>query len=107
MHYISVLYFPSLSSANFQRLAKWTSAFVAGWLGIKLLQSKKSVAYVENAYHDTSQGRVLRPTHFAGRTLDLTLFAVMRALDVIVGELWSQRKDRRTSARTWNKVNPL
>ncbi|KAF3766351.1 hypothetical protein M406DRAFT_89160 [Cryphonectria parasitica EP155] len=28
----------------------------------------------------------------AGRTLDLTLFAATRALDVIIGELWSQRR---------------
>lgn len=28
----------------------------------------------------------------AGRTLDLTLFAATRALDVIIGEIWSQRR---------------
>lgn len=78
---------------------------MAGWFSIKLLQSKKSEAYVENVYHETENGRVIRPTHFAGRTLDLTLFATSRALDVIVGELWSQRKDRRIATRTWSKVN--
>lgn len=30
----------------------------------------------------------------AGRTLDLTLFAATRALDVIIGELWSRRPPR-------------
>jgi hypothetical protein len=29
------------------------------------------------------------PVALAGKTLDLTLFAVIRALDVVVGELWS------------------
>lgn len=32
----------------------------------------------------------------AGRTLDLTLFAATRALDVLVGELWSQRRLHRS-----------
>lgn len=91
--------------ANLRRLSKWTSAFIAGWLSIKLLQSKKSEAYVENVYHETSEGRVLRPTHFAGRTLDLTVFAIMRALDVIVGELWSQRKIRRVATQKWNQAS--
>lgn len=83
------------------------STFIAAWFSLKLLQSKKSDAYVENVYYETSEGRVLRPTHFAGRTLDLSLFAVMRALDVIVGELWSQRKDRRIATQTWNRVDGL
>lgn len=52
----------------------------------------------------TTAGVVVRPKHFAGRTLDLTLFAVMRALDVIVGELWTQRKDHRQAAGKWTKV---
>lgn len=31
----------------------------------------------------------------AGRTLDLTLFALTRAIDIIVGELWEKRKEQR------------
>lgn len=33
----------------------------------------------------------------AGRTLDLTLFAATRALDVIIGEIWSRRRPSRRS----------
>jgi hypothetical protein len=40
----------------------------------------------------------------AGRTLDLTLFAVTRALDVIGGELWYRRKLRRQAAGTWTRL---
>lgn len=39
-----------------------------------------------------------------GRTLDLTLFTATRALDVIVGELWSQHRTRRQSARKWTRA---
>lgn len=35
---------------------------------------------------------------YAGRTLDLTLFAATQALDVIVGELWARRRTRRLAA---------
>ncbi|ROW17320.1 hypothetical protein VPNG_01191 [Cytospora leucostoma] len=41
----------------------------------------------------------------AGRTLDLTLFAATRALDVIIGEIWSQRPSRRSpSASTTTRA---
>lgn len=43
-------------------------------------------------------------TRYAGRTLDLTLFALIRALDVIVGELWSRRKARREAAGRWTPL---
>lgn len=52
----------------------------------------------------SSQGIIARPERFAGRTLDLTLFAVTRAFDVIGGELWSQRKAARVAAGRWTKV---
>jgi hypothetical protein len=45
-----------------------------------------------------------RTTRYAGRTLDLTLFAFTRALDVIVGELWSRHKARRKAAGRWTAL---
>ena len=86
-------------------MTKWLSTFIAAWFSFKLLQSKKSDAFTEDVYYETANGRVLRPKHFAGRTMDLTLFAVTRALDVIVGELWTQRKVRRTTTGKWNGVS--
>ena len=86
------------------RLARWLSTFIAAWLSLKLLQSKESEAFVEYVPLDTPNERVVRPTRWAGKTLDLTLFAVTRALDVIVGELWSQRKVKRTATGKWSKV---
>lgn len=47
---------------------------------------------------ETEKGPQVRPVHFAGRTMDLTLFAVTRALDVVVGELWSHRRNARLPA---------
>ncbi|KAH6682965.1 hypothetical protein B0J14DRAFT_574732 [Halenospora varia] len=39
--------------------------------------------------------------------MDLTLFAVTRALDVFVGELWAQRKARRVASGRWTKIESL
>ncbi len=91
----------------FTRLTKWLATFIAAWFSLKLLQSKKSEAFTEDVFYETENGRVIRPTHFAGRTMDLTLFAVTRALDVVVGELWTQRKERRSIAGKWSSVIPI
>jgi hypothetical protein len=39
-----------------------------------------------------------------GRTMDLTLYAVTRALDVVVGELWSRRRARRVAMGRWTRL---
>lgn len=42
-------------------------------------------------------------TEQAGRTLDLTFFAVVKALDVVIGELWARRKARRVASGKFTK----
>ena len=41
---------------------------------------------------------------FAGKTMDLTLFAVVRAADIVVGELWSRHRSRRMAKSQWSRV---
>ncbi|KAH7040460.1 uncharacterized protein B0I36DRAFT_10678 [Microdochium trichocladiopsis] len=86
------------------RLSRWFATFTASWLSLTLLQSKPSQAFsatvVEHAEGATSPKE--KTIRYAGRSLDLTLFAVTRALDVIVGELWARRKQRRLAAgKSW------
>ncbi|KAI6714153.1 integral membrane protein [Diplocarpon mali] len=88
-------------------LTRWTSSFVAAWFSLKLLQSKKSDAFTKDLVYETANGRVLRPTHFAGRTMDLTLFSVTRALDVLVGEYWTRRKVARVNTGKWSDAEKL
>ncbi|KAH8811735.1 hypothetical protein F5884DRAFT_670309 [Xylogone sp. PMI_703] len=89
-----------------QRLSVWLATFIAAWLSLSLLQSKKSDAYIDYVSDpDVPEGsKSVRPVRFAGRTMDLTLFAVCRGLDVIIGELWSQRKARRIANCKWTKL---
>lgn len=50
-------------------------------------------------------GVTLKSRQFAGRTMDLTLFSVTRALDAILGDIWASRKARRLSANTWGRAD--
>lgn len=91
-----------------QRLARFLSAFCAAWYSLKLLQSKRSDAFTDRAtvQSDDAQPRRLvegETIHYAGRTLDLTLFALARALDVLVGELWDRR--HRTKRQPWAQLD--
>lgn len=95
----------ALSQVAQLRLAKWFSTCIAAWYSLKLLQTKSSEAFVEYETITSTNGSIQRPIRFAGRTMDLTLFAVTRAFDVILGELWSHRKARRTATGKWNKVD--
>ncbi len=56
------------------------------------------------AKSDVPPGVEYRTVRYAGRTLDLTLFAATRAIDVLVGEAWSQRKSRRVGTGKWTRV---
>ncbi|KAL3960116.1 hypothetical protein ACCO45_005233 [Purpureocillium lilacinum] len=89
------------------RIARWLASFFAAWLSLKLLQSKQQAprknssaprSKPTDAAPAASQGKL------AGRTLDLTLFAATQAVDVIIGELWSRHRVRRTAARRWTKA---
>ncbi|RSL94712.1 hypothetical protein CDV31_014189 [Fusarium ambrosium] len=96
----------SLSEAARARLARWLSTFLAGWFGLRLLHCYESRAYEETvpAKGDSSPGDEPQKVKFAGRTLDLTLFAVTRALDVVIGDLWSRHKARRVASQKWSKA---
>ncbi|OTB05408.1 hypothetical protein M426DRAFT_139559 [Hypoxylon sp. CI-4A] len=97
-----------LTTETQKRLLRWLSSFIASWLSIRLLQSKKSDGFSEMIPVKLDSGKTKEENvQFAGRTLDLTLFAVTRALDVVVGELWDRRKQRRVSDGQWTQVESL
>ncbi|TPX15196.1 uncharacterized protein E0L32_004754 [Thyridium curvatum] len=89
-----------------QRFPTFCAALVGG---STLLQSKETPSFTDTvvAKSDVPPGVRYKKIRYAGRTLDLTLFASTRAVDVIVGELWSQRKARRLAAGKWTKTEVL
>lgn len=91
------------ADSSIRRLSRWFSSFIAAWLGLRLLQSKQTPGFTDTV--PSPAGGEPKTVHYAGRTLDLTLFAVTRALDVIGGELWHRRRLRRqTSPRRWTPL---
>ncbi|KAJ8126468.1 hypothetical protein O1611_g7170 [Lasiodiplodia mahajangana] len=93
-----------LSDVARRRLSRWIASFIAAWLSLRLLQSKNTDAFAETKIIN---GEKQQPVRYAGRTLDLTLFAATRAVDVVVGELWSQSRQRRVAAGRWSKLDSL
>ncbi|KAL7922992.1 hypothetical protein ACQKWADRAFT_64186 [Trichoderma austrokoningii] len=93
-----------LGAASQLRLARWLATFISGWLSLQLLQSKqtRSLASVQQGLAEAAA-----PNAYGGRTLDLTLFAVTRAADVLVGELWSQHRGRRKAADKWTVIEQI
>ncbi|KAK3314941.1 integral membrane protein [Apodospora peruviana] len=86
-----------LSDLTRKRLSRWFASFIAGWLSLQLLQSKESSGFTETVSSSSTSTKPPKTINYAGRTLDLSLFALTRALDVIGGELWARRKARRLS----------
>ncbi|KAK1986695.1 integral membrane protein [Colletotrichum cereale] len=95
-----------LAEETATRLARWCATFIAAWFSLQLLQSKKSSAFTEYVpvKSDVPPGAALKEVRYAGRTLDLTLFTLTRALDVVVGELWARRRARRVAEGSWTKA---
>ncbi|KAK4122611.1 hypothetical protein N657DRAFT_620536 [Parathielavia appendiculata] len=93
----------NLSDIARRRISRWLASFIAAWLSLRLLQSKQTPSFTDTA-SGFGPNDPPKTVHYAGRTLDLTLFAVTRALDVIGGELWHRRKLRRQAAGTWTRA---
>lgn len=82
------------------RLSRWFSSAIAAWFSIQLLQTPfttpagtqgSSSLDPHSPAGETTPPSITTTKPQAGRTLDLTLFAATRALDVMIGELWSRR----------------
>lgn len=110
-HFPSISFWRCNSFPNFHadikssRLTRYLSTFISAYFSLKLLQSRPSKTFTEDLAFETKNGIELRPTRFAGRTLDLTLFSFTRAVDCIVGELWARRKSQRQISGRWSRVS--
>lgn len=104
-------------------ISRLISAFCAAWLSLQLLNKpfgvkgeflKLKVDSVQeiNATHEVFpvyEEEFLKKMSvpLAGKTIDLTLFAVTRSLESIVGQLWNRHKLSRVSRGKWTKLETL
>ncbi|KAK4197191.1 hypothetical protein QBC40DRAFT_334228 [Triangularia verruculosa] len=94
----------NLSEVAKRRLARWIASFTSAYLSLAILQSKPSPSFTTTT---TSPDGTTTQTQLAGRTLDLTLFALTRAIDVVVGTVWNLHRQRRQSAGKWTRLEFL
>ncbi|KAK3297720.1 uncharacterized protein B0H64DRAFT_320002 [Chaetomium fimeti] len=87
-----------------RRLSRWVASFIAAWMSLRLLQSKQTPSFTAVTAAEPGPDGRPQTVEYAGRTLDLTLFAFTRALDVVVGELWHRRRTRRVAAGQWTAL---
>ena len=97
-------------------LARFLATLLASWFSLSLLNSRREPATRVAKPHDPEQadpsdvGSRMLPDddkQLTGKTIDLTLFAATRAIDVIVGELWARHKSRRIATGHWTRVESL
>ncbi|KAK4190177.1 hypothetical protein QBC35DRAFT_94646 [Podospora australis] len=87
----------NLSDVARNRLSRFIASFIGAWLSLRLLQSKHTPGFTSD--HDSPKS-----TKYAGHTLDLTFFAVTRALDVLFGEAWHRHSLRRQASGKWSRL---
>lgn len=104
-------------------ISRVISAFCAAWLSLQLLNKPVGVKgealklKIDSAQEINASNRVSQVPEkdfsrklsipLAGKTIDLTLFAVTRSLESIVGQLWNRHKLSRVSRGKWTKLEVL
>ncbi|KAI9820654.1 MAG: hypothetical protein M1827_005023 [Pycnora praestabilis] len=99
------------------RITRFLAAIIGGWLSLRLLNGRRAAQPKETrvvAYSTTNTKDVEVPGEMqhktiplVGKTMDITLFAVIRALDVLIGELWTLHKSYRFSNGKWTRLESL
>lgn len=104
-------------------ISRLISAFCAAWLSLQLLnkpfgvKGEASKLKIDSSQEINASYRVFQVPEedfsrkmsipLAGKTIDLTLFAVTRSLESIVGQLWNRHKISRVSRGKWTKLEML
>ncbi|KAJ5925075.1 hypothetical protein N7454_007714 [Penicillium verhagenii] len=97
------------------RLLQFVTAFISAWLSFRLLNKNREISRqdvrarrISSGQDDSNNGptSTLERPHsvLVGRTMDLTLFTVTRALDVISCTAWNRWYRRRKTQRSWTVV---
>lgn len=101
------------TSKEFDRLVRFLSTCISACIAFGLLnkpQAKRGSSeddrVEEGRASDGVQSQRQRPA-LAGRSLDLTLFALTRAAGVIVSLAWSKWETRRKSRGNWSPVEAM
>ncbi|KAJ5215641.1 uncharacterized protein N7498_002048 [Penicillium cinerascens] len=105
-------------SQTVRRLIRFASAFVSAWFSFELLNKKRLLSWDNvrskraSSDQEPSKDAVANPLdhprpELVGRTMDLTLFTVTRAVDVIACLAWNRWYRRRKAQNRWTLAESL
>lgn len=102
-------------SPEFVRIVRFVSAFVSAWAAFNLLNSRRNNTDKDTATNNDSKwqyqsngnkAEIHRP-ELSGRSLDLTLFSLTRAANVIASIAWNGWEKRRKDRGRWSRAEAL
>jgi hypothetical protein len=113
--YASITQGDSQISQQVNRLVRFVTAFLSAWISFDLLNKNRSITRQELRARRLSRGQddpgeeladTLERPHpvLVGRTMDLTIFTVTRAVDVIACMAWSRWVRRRRAQNRWTII---
>lgn len=106
-------------------VTRFVAAFAASWFSILLLNGTRatpssmrrleppetvvheSITEVASPLEEQSEQSQIHPLVPAGRSMDLTLLAISRALDTLIGDLWSRHRRSRTAKNKWTRAESM
>lgn len=106
-------------------MTRFLAAFAASWFSIHLLNGTRatpssmrrletpetvvhaSIIEVASPLEEQSEQSQIHPHVLAGRSMDLTLLAITRALDTLIGDLWSRHRRSRTANNKWTRAESM
>lgn len=115
----------SLNPALCVTLTRPVAAFCAAWLSLRFLNKSQRIRislWPSNLRRETDAGNISgynnrgqfeeeklqhAPQYSAGKTLDLTLFALTRSIETIIGDLWSRHKTSRRAKAKWTSLETM
>ncbi len=89
-----------LNTDGKRRSNKWQLTKQDGTYSIDITEEQRAIL----AGPPLTSGFEIRHVILAGRTMDLTLFAVIRAVDILIGEAWARNKSSRIKAKKWTPM---
>ena len=101
-----------------QRVAKFVAAFLSAWFSFRLLNQTRPLPRLDikaeqistspdGPNHETANRHQVQRPELAGRTMDLTLFTVTRAMDVVACIGWDHWYRRRKAQNRWTAFKRL
>ncbi|KAJ5933204.1 hypothetical protein N7516_007693 [Penicillium verrucosum] len=107
-------------SQRLDRLIRFVITFLSGWFSFQLLNSNRICLPTEDARpirNSTDQGKdsdqvMANPLkhhrpELAGRTMDLTIYMVTRAVDAVACAAWGRWSRRRRAQNRWTTIESL